>query len=86
MSEMPSVVFCTRAISDGSAETIAEALRRQVFTKFWKHGARGGSGLGLYIVGGLTRARQTRLHGLLLQQGAVLRSRRAVLCLSRTRI
>ena len=41
---------------DDQGEGIAEALRRQVFTKFWKHGARGGSGLGLYIVGGLTRA------------------------------
>jgi signal transduction histidine kinase len=41
---------------DDEGEGIAEALRRQVFTKFWKHGARGGSGLGLYIVGGLTRA------------------------------
>jgi signal transduction histidine kinase len=26
-----------------------------VFTKFWKGGKRGGSGLGLYIVGGLTK-------------------------------
>ncbi|MGB0190495.1 MAG: sensor histidine kinase, partial [Nocardioides sp.] len=41
---------------DDEGEGIADALRRQVFTKFWKHGARGGSGLGLYIVGGLTRA------------------------------
>mgnify|MGYP000504134410 CR=1 FL=1 len=41
---------------DDEGEGIPEALRRQVFTKFWKHGARGGSGLGLYIVGGLTRA------------------------------
>ena len=41
---------------DDEGEGIPEALRRQVFTKFWKHGARGGSGLGLYIVGGLCRA------------------------------
>ena len=27
----------------------------RVFTKFWKGGKRGGSGLGLYIVGGLTK-------------------------------
>ena len=26
-----------------------------MFTKFWKGGKRGGSGLGLYIVGGLTK-------------------------------
>ncbi len=31
-------------------------LRKRVFTKFWKGGARGGSGLGLYIVHGLVRA------------------------------
>ena len=30
-------------------------MRRRVFTKFWKGGKRGGSGLGLYIVGGLTK-------------------------------
>ncbi|HET6166139.1 MAG TPA: ATP-binding protein, partial [Marmoricola sp.] len=31
------------------------ALRDRVFTKFWKHGAQGGSGLGMYIVNGLVR-------------------------------
>ncbi|GAB3262054.1 sensor histidine kinase [Nocardioides dilutus] len=41
---------------DDEGEGIASDLRRQVFTKFWKGGARGGSGLGLYIVGGLTKA------------------------------
>lgn len=41
---------------DDQGSGIAEALRRQVFTKFWKSGARGGSGLGMYIVHGLTRA------------------------------
>ncbi|MER6970693.1 ATP-binding protein [Nocardioides sp. NPDC000445] len=42
-------------VEDGG-EGIPVELRQRVFTKFWKHGARGGSGLGLYIVGGLTRA------------------------------
>lgn len=37
-------------------EGIPAALRRTVFTKFWKNGARGGSGLGLYVVHGLVRA------------------------------
>ena len=37
-------------------EGIPVSLRRTVFTKFWKNGARGGSGLGLYVVHGLTRA------------------------------
>lgn len=40
---------------DDQGEGIAEALRDRVFTKFWKHGARGGSGLGMYIVNGLVR-------------------------------
>ena len=31
-------------------------MRRRVFTKFWTGGVRGGSGLGMYIVNGLTRA------------------------------
>jgi signal transduction histidine kinase len=43
-------------VVDDQGEGIATDLRRRVFTKFWKGGARGGSGLGLYIVGGLTKA------------------------------
>lgn len=39
---------------DGSG--VAPQIRGRVFTKFWKHGERGGSGLGLYIVGALVRA------------------------------
>ena len=41
---------------DDEGEGIPEELRRRVFTKFWKSGERGGSGLGMYIVGGLSRA------------------------------
>lgn len=41
---------------DDEGEGIPADLRRRVFTKFWKGGVRGGSGLGLYIVNGLTRA------------------------------
>ena len=40
---------------DDEGEGIAEEIRKRVFTKFWKHGIRGGSGLGMYIVHGLTR-------------------------------
>ena len=29
-----------------------------MFTKFWKHGVRGGTGLGMYMVNGLVR-----IHG-----------------------
>ena len=41
---------------DDEGDGIPAEMRRRVFTKFWKHGQRGGSGLGLYIVNGLTRA------------------------------
>ncbi len=37
-------------------EGIPEDLRRRVLTKFWTSGAAGGSGLGMYIAHGLTRA------------------------------
>jgi len=42
------------AVSD-EGEGIPDAIRARVFTKFWRHGASGGSGLGMYIVNGLTR-------------------------------
>ena len=45
-----------RITVDDEGEGIPVEMRRRVFTKFWKGGARGGSGLGLYIVGGLTKA------------------------------
>ena len=44
-----------RITVDDQGEGIAEPLRDRVFTKFWKHGARGGSGLGMYIANGLVR-------------------------------
>ena len=37
-------------------EGISPAIRKRVFTKFWKHGTRGGSGLGMYIAHGLVTA------------------------------
>ncbi len=40
---------------DDEGEGIAEEIRARVFTKFWKHGIRGGTGLGMYIVNGLVR-------------------------------
>ncbi|NHC24958.1 PAS domain-containing protein [Nocardioides sp. IC4_145] len=45
-----------RITVDDEGTGIPEEMRRRVFTKFWKGGARGGSGLGLYIVHGLVRA------------------------------
>jgi signal transduction histidine kinase len=41
---------------DDEGEGIPPTIRSRVFTKYWKHGPRGGSGLGLYIVHGLVRA------------------------------
>ena len=52
----PTIPEGVVVIVDDEGEGIAVDLRRRVFTKFWKGGARGGSGLGLYIVGGLTKA------------------------------
>ncbi|WP_036508943.1 sensor histidine kinase [Nocardioides sp. URHA0020] len=43
-----------RVEDDG--EGISPELRRRVFTKFWKGGVTGGSGLGLYLVNGLVKA------------------------------
>ena len=40
---------------DDEGEGIPEEIRTRVFTKFWKHGIRGGTGLGMYIVNGLVR-------------------------------
>ena len=45
-----------RIVVDDEGEGIPEEMRRRVFTKFWRHGASGGTGLGMYIVNGLTRA------------------------------
>jgi signal transduction histidine kinase len=50
-----------RIVVDDEGEGIPVELRRRVFTKFWKGGARGGSGLGLYLVGGLTKAHGGRV-------------------------
>jgi signal transduction histidine kinase len=41
---------------DDEGEGISPEIRSRVFTKFWKHGTRGGSGLGMYIIHGLVRA------------------------------
>ena len=41
---------------DDEGDGISPAIRSRVFTKFWKHGTRGGSGLGMYIIHGLVRA------------------------------
>lgn len=41
---------------DDEGDGISPEIRSRVFTKFWKHGTRGGSGLGMYIVHGLVTA------------------------------
>lgn len=45
-----------RITVDDQGEGIPMEMRRRVFTKFWTEGVSGGSGLGMYIVNGLTRA------------------------------
>lgn len=45
-----------RVVVSDEGEGIPLEMRRRVFTKFWTGGARGGSGLGLYLVNGLVRA------------------------------
>jgi len=45
---------CLTVADDGDG--IAPELRRRVFTKFWKGGGSGGSGLGLYLLHGLVKA------------------------------
>jgi signal transduction histidine kinase len=59
-----------RSLPDGGAELvvddegpgIADDIRPRIFTKFWKHGRGGGTGLGLYIVGGLVAAHDGAVH------------------------
>jgi signal transduction histidine kinase len=41
---------------DDEGDGISPDIRSRVFTKFWKHGTRGGSGLGMYIIHGLVKA------------------------------
>lgn len=43
-------------VVDDEGVGIPDGMRRRIFTKFWTHGERGGSGLGMYIVNGLVRA------------------------------
>ena len=50
-----------RITVDDEGEGIPAELHRRVFTKFWTTGESGGSGLGMYIVGGLTRAHGGRV-------------------------
>jgi len=46
---------------DDEGRGIPPEIRRRVFTKFWTHGSRGGSGRGMYIVNGLVRAHGGRV-------------------------
>jgi signal transduction histidine kinase len=43
-------------VVEDEGEGIAPEIRRRIFTKYWKHGSTGGSGLGMYVVHGLVTA------------------------------
>ena len=43
-------------VVEDEGDGISPDIRKRVFTKFWKHGTRGGSGLGMYIAHGLVTA------------------------------
>jgi len=48
-------------VVEDEGEGISPEIRKRVFTKFWKHGTRGGSGLGMYIAHGLVTAHGGRI-------------------------
>ena len=51
-----------RLVVDDEGEGIPEEIRKRVFTKFWKYGQRGGTGLGMYIVNGLVEVHHGSLE------------------------
>ena len=60
LASLPSLPG-VRITVDDEGDGIPVELRRRVFTKFWTTGESGGSGLGMYIVGGLSRAHGGRV-------------------------
>jgi signal transduction histidine kinase len=48
-------------VVEDEGEGISPAIRSRVFTKFWRHGSTGGSGLGMYIAHGLVTAHGGRI-------------------------
>ncbi len=48
-------------VVEDEGQGISEDIRSRVFTKFWRHGTRGGSGLGMYVVHGLVTAQGGRI-------------------------
>lgn len=51
-----------QVVVDDEGEGIPERIRSRVFTKFWRHGDHGGSGLGMYVVAGLAKAHDGAVH------------------------
>lgn len=51
-----------RLVVDDEGDGIPEEIRKRVFTKFWKYGQRGGTGLGMYIVNGLVEVHHGTLE------------------------
>jgi signal transduction histidine kinase len=63
------VTIVVEPMEDGAAVTVSDEgegipdeLQDRVFTRFWRSGRRGGTGLGLYIVRGLVEAHGGRIE------------------------
>jgi signal transduction histidine kinase len=60
LARSPDAQLVELTVDDEGAGIPLE-VRRRVFTKFWTHGQRGGSGLGMYLVHGLVLAHGGRI-------------------------
>jgi signal transduction histidine kinase len=54
LRELPGGI--AEIVVDDEGKGISEDILPRIFTKFWRHGRAGGSGLGLFIVSGLVTA------------------------------
>ena len=62
VADQPDVEAGVRVTVTDEGEGIPAGLHDRVFTRFWRSGRRGGTGLGLYIVRGLVEAHGGRIE------------------------